>query len=69
MNENNPNENRATLLAFLVSFLVAGALFLLMNADRQMLPTFIKLLIVSSLVLAYRVHMFFSKIKLYYKEK
>ena len=67
--ENNPNENRATLLAFLVSFLVAGALFLLMNADRQMLPTFIKLLIVSSLVLAYRVHMFFSKIKLYYKEK
>ncbi len=67
--ENNPNENRATLIAFLVSFLVAGVLFLLMYADRQMLPTFIKLLVVSSLVLVYRVHMFFSKIKLYYKEK
>ena len=67
--ENNPNENLATLIAFLVSFLVAGGLFVLMYMDRRMLPTFIKLLVVSSLVLAYRVYMFFTKIKLYYKEK
>ena len=66
---NNPNENKATLIAFLVSFLVAGGLFVLMYMDRQMLPTFIKLLVVSYAVLAYRVYMFFSKIKLYYKEK
>ena len=66
---NNPNENKATLIAFLVSFLVAGLLFILMYTDRQMLPTFIKLLVVSGAVLAYRVYMFFSKIKLYYKEK
>ena len=67
--ENNPNENRATLTAFLVSFLVAGVMLFLMYKGGGVARTFAKLLIVSSLVLVYRVYMFFSKIKLYYKEK
>ncbi len=66
---NNPNENRATLTAFLVSFLVAGMLLLLMLTGGGMAKTFVKLLVVSVLVLARRIYMFFSKIKLYYKEK
>ncbi len=66
---NNPNENRATLTAFLVSFLIAGMMLLLMYTGGGMQRTFTKFLVVALLVLAYRVYMFFSKIKLYYKEK
>ena len=65
--ENNPNETTATVTAFLISFLVAGlTLLLLIEAKR---PVFPKLLIVGAALFAYRVWMFFSKIKLYYKEK
>jgi hypothetical protein len=67
--ENNPNENRATLTAFLVSFAVAGLMLLLMVEGGRMTEVFIKLLLVSLAVLAYRIYMFFTKIKLYYKEK
>jgi hypothetical protein len=67
--EHNPNENRATLTAFLVSFAVAGLMLLLMVEGGRMTEVFIKLLLVSLAVLAYRIYMFFTKIKLYYKEK
>ncbi len=68
--ENNANENRATLTAFLCSFIVAGVLFYLMWERRStMTVVFVKLLVVAGLVLLYRLRMFFSKIKLYYKEK
>ena len=67
--EHNPNENRATLTAFIVSFAVAGAMLFLMMEGGRMNNVFVKLLVVSLIVLAYRVYMFFTKIKLYYKEK
>ena len=67
--ENNPNENRATLTAFLVSFAVAGIMFFLMKEGGKISEVFIKLLLVSLVVFAYRTYMFFTKIKLYYKEK
>ena len=67
--EHNPNENRATLTAFIVSFAVAGIMLFLMMEGGRMNKVFVKLLLVSLVVLAYRVYMFFTKIKLYYKEK
>lgn len=65
--ETNPNETKATLTAFLISFLVAGvAVFLLVEGSKG---TFIKLAGVALVALIYRTRMFFSTLKLYYKEK
>ena len=67
--ENNINESRATLTAFLVSFLVAGILFLLMFEKPGSSDMFVKLLLLSLAAAVYKTYMFFSKITLYYKEK
>lgn len=65
--ERNINESRATLTAFLVSFAVAGIMLLLLLEGGT--NVYAKLSFLSAAVLAYRLYMFFSKIKLYYKEK
>ena len=67
--ESNINETRATLTAFLFSFAIAALLFLLMLESSGAISVYIKFLAVSLAVLFYRLNMFFSKIKLYYKEK
>ena len=67
--ETNVNETRATLTAFLFSFAIAGILFLLLLESVGSIGVFIKFLAVSLAVLAYRLNMFFAKIRLYYKEK
>jgi hypothetical protein len=64
--EKNPNETTATLTAFLISFIVAGATFLLMMERSRV---FLKLLLVCLGLLFWRGWLFFSKIKVYYKEK
>ena len=63
----NPNETKSTLFAFLVSFLVAGAVFFLLLEGRGYV--YLKLIAVSVFALIYRTWMFFSMLKLYYKEK
>ena len=66
--ESNPNETRATLTAFVISFLVAGLMFLLLiEASRS--NAYLKYAGVAFAVLVYRVWIFFAKIRLYYKEK
>ena len=67
--EDNPNETRATLSAFLFSFAIAGLLFVLLLESSGGIGVYVKYLLIALAVLAYRLHMFFSKIKLYYKEK
>lgn len=64
--EKNPNETTATLTAFLISFVVAAVLFFLMMEGTRV---FLKFLIVSLALLFWRGWLFFSKIKVYYKEK
>lgn len=66
--ENNPNETKATLTAFLLSFGVAGVFFLLMF-ENYSIWVFVKLLIVALAALAWRALVYFRNIKLYYKEK
>lgn len=63
----NPNETKSTVYAFLVSFVTAAAVFFLLFEGAG--HVFTKLLIVALGVFAYRVWMFFSMLKLYYKEK
>lgn len=64
---NNPNENKATLLTFLVSFLVTFVAFLL--ALENMTAAWIKMSVFSILFAAFRIFVYFVKIKVYYKEK
>lgn len=66
--DNNPNETKATLTAFLVSFVAAAAVFLL-SIEASDINVFLKFALVAACALAYRVYIFFAKLKLYYKEK
>lgn len=63
----NPNETKSTVSAFLISFLVAGVVFFLLFEGKGYV--YVKLIGVSLGVLIYRTWMFFSMLKLYYKEK
>lgn len=64
---NNPNENKSTLLAFLLSFLVAGVMLLLSLEDVTVV--WYKILGISLVLAVMKIFTFFIKIKVYYKEK
>lgn len=66
--ESNPNEARATVTAFAIS-VVAAAIFFLLLLEQSGTSVYVKLLVCAVAALVYRVHLFFAKIKLYYKEK
>ena len=66
--ESNPNETRAAVSAFIISFAVTAAVLLLL-IEGTGFNVYAKLLIISLAVLARRAYIFFSKIKLYFKEK
>ena len=65
--ENDPNEAVATVTAFLISFVAAGAMLMLLSERGG--GVYVKLALVGAALFAYEVWMFFSKVKLYYKEK
>lgn len=66
--DSNPNETKSTVVAFVASFVVAAVFFLLLIEPLGK-NQYLKLLIVSLAVCAYVVWMFFTKLRLYYKEK
>ena len=66
----NPNEVKSTILGFVLSIILA--LFTYINLSENQLnqtKVWIKLLIIVSLFLTYRIYMYFTQIKLYFKEK
>ena len=65
--ETNPNETKATVTAFLISFVTAGVIFFLLTEGSN--GTYLKLVFVALAALIYRIARFFSTLKLYYKEK
>ena len=79
--DNNPNETKATLSAFIISFLVAAASMLLLIDKSEFVDAvpigenlilemmYVKIFAIALAVLIFRVYQYFSKIKLYYKEK
>lgn len=79
--DSNPNETKATISAFIISFLAAGAVMLLLLdptfavdtlkiTDTVSIDTvYIKVFLVALAYAIYRTYIYFSKIKLYYKEK
>ena len=64
---NNPNENKSSLLVFVISFLAAIAIFLL--ALESVSAVWIKASLFAVAFAALRIFVFFLKIKVYYKEK
>ena len=65
--QKNPNETMSTIYAFLVSALFAFICFFLMQDDIRVV--FVKLLFISTLFFVIRTWLYFTKVKLYYKEK
>ena len=63
----NPNETKSTVSAFLISFLTAAIVFFLLFEGEGYV--YVKLILVSLAIFLYRMWMFFSMLKLYYKEK
>lgn len=66
--ESNPNETKATLSAFIISFLTAAIIFLLLM-EGVGFNVYAKYILISFAVLLYRVWIFFSDLRVYYKEK
>lgn len=71
--ENNQNENRSTIVAFVGALIFAFLGYLFMTeshlADGYYLIAFIKLLVISVFVAASAFYLFVKKIKAYYYEK
>lgn len=64
---NNPNENKSTLLCFVLAFLAAGVELLL--ALEGVNVAWIKVSLIALAVCALKVWSYFIKIKVFYKEK
>ena len=70
----NPNENTATVVAFVLAFVLAGVVFFLFNEEvKNKAPTFvnaaIKLLFISSVMLASTFTLYILKMKAYFMER
>ena len=63
----NPNERNSTIMAFLISALLAFWLYFICNEGRQLAT--IKVAIVALVFLAVRTYLYFTRIRLYYAEK
>ena len=70
---NNPNETRATIVAFVGSFVIAFAFYLLLNESIRLynnyVSAFIKLFVAAILLFAGFLLLFIKKIKAFYYEK
>ena len=65
--DNNPNEIKATVTAFLFSLITAAAVLLLLIEGRD--GVYLKLFLVGLFAALYCAWSFYTKVKLYYKEK
>ncbi|MBR1988692.1 MAG: hypothetical protein IKA36_06635 [Clostridia bacterium] len=65
--QKNPNENKSTILAFLMSFLFFVIMFFLISEDSS--TVFMKLFFIATAIFVLRVSLYFRKVRLYYKEK
>lgn len=67
-NDNNPNETKSTMLAFLISFILFGVTLFLLIEENTLVP-FIKVAAVLFILMIFRIYMFYKKVTLYYKER
>ena len=69
MTIDNPNERNSTIIAFIISALVAFVLYFLMSKDGKQTETLTKIFVLSIVFFAIRVYLYFTRIRLYYAEK
>ena len=65
--QKNPNETKSTIIAFILSVAFGYICFFLMSENISVV--FIKLLLLSLLIMIIRLYLFLTRVKLYYKEK
>lgn len=63
----NPNEAKSTIIAFLTSFIFMLITFFLITENYEVM--FGKMLFISTVFVAFRIYFYFTRVKLYYKEK
>jgi hypothetical protein len=66
--ESNPNEAKATALAFIISFATAFMVFLILQMHEPY-NLYLKIMLVGIAAFAIKAFMFYQNVKLYYKEK
>ena len=66
--DSNPNETKMTAIAFGAAFIIAIIVMLLLFLHEQQ-NVYLKLMLVSAVVLARKIYVFIRKITLYYREK
>ena len=66
--ESNKNEMRSTVTAFSIAFITAVIIFVLL-LEGTGFNVYIKYIVIAFAVLLYRVKIFFSNLRVYYKEK
>lgn len=64
---NNPNETKSTIMAFIVSAVFTYLFYFLVS--ERLDTVWIKLIFVALAFVGWNIFMYFSKVKLYYKEK
>ena len=69
MTIDNPNERNSTIIAFIVSALVAFVLYFLMSTDGKQTETLVKIFALCLVFLVARAYLYFTRIRLYYAEK
>ena len=66
--ESNPNEAKATAIAFLLSFATAAIVFLILQ-KHEPYNLYLKILLVGIAAFVIKAFVFYQNVKLYYKEK
>ena len=72
-NFNNPNESKATVVAFVMSFIIAGAFYLMLTESMRLyqnyISAFVRLFLLSVFLLGGLLFLFIMKIKAFYYDK
>ena len=70
---NNPNEAKATIVAFVMSFIIAGAFYLMLTESMRLyenyISAFVRLFILSIVLFGGLLYLFIMKIKAFYYDK
>ena len=66
--ESNPNEAKATAIAFVLAFATAAMVFFILQ-KHEPYNLYLKILLVGIAAFAIKAFMFYQNVKLYYKEK
>ena len=64
---NNPNETKSTIFAFLMSAAFALVFYFLIS--ENVATVWFKIILIATAYFAWNLYMYFSKIKVFYKEK